>query len=335
MKYWLDHIDRVGVMPRPGGTDLRYSEWSNSLPPKLFKKFRNSLTWEDFALYPDTQILRTRLAALHNVELENIFMAPGSAECIRNVFECFLPMQSVTTTEPCFPMYDVYAKQNGLFLNKVNVSDALQYNIEDLTGGNLIIFSRPSNPIGCMFTRDEIIKVLESNADRWVLVDEAYIDYADDAESILDLIFAYKNLIVSRSFSKVYGAAGCRIGYLLSHKDNIEMISKLRQMYEISGASMKYALFLLDHETEIKKYCKKVKKERKKLCKFFNKIGLRTLSSQGNWIHVEQTTELQEKLKANNIHVKHNIVLPNLDCTWVRMTVIPGLLRASKEKFHS
>ena len=62
MKNWLGNIKRVDVMPRPGGTDLRYSEWTQSLPPALFKKFIKTLTWEDFALYPDTNLLKVKLA---------------------------------------------------------------------------------------------------------------------------------------------------------------------------------------------------------------------------------------------------------------------------------
>ena len=107
-------------MPRPGGIDLRYSEWTQSLPPDLFKKFINTLTWEDFALYPDTNLLKNKLAKYLSISISNIYIGPGSSECIRNVFECFSVDQYVITTEPCFPMYDIYAAQNNLNVIKIS-----------------------------------------------------------------------------------------------------------------------------------------------------------------------------------------------------------------------
>lgn len=334
MKKWLNTIKRVDVLPRPGGIDLRYSEWTQSLPPKLFNKFIKTLTWEDFALYPDTNLLKTKLAEHHNVYPSNIYLGPGSAECISNVFECFSEHQVITTTMPCFPMYDVYTAQNNLTLNKMYPTQDLGYDVREFVYGNLIVISRPSNPTGYFFTREDIIKLLRHDSGRWVLVDEAYIDYVENKDSITDLIERYDNLIISRSFSKVFGAAGCRVGYLISHSRNLDLISKLRPMYEVTGPSQRYAMFLLDNQTEIEKYCTKTIQERKRLCKLFESAKLSVISSQGNWIHVQQTDELVAALDKNNIHVKKNITLPYRNELWLRITVGPGLFSLFKEIIH-
>ena len=334
MKNWLANIKRIDVMPRPGGTDLRYSEWTQPFPPSLFKKFMSTLTWEDFGLYPDTNLLKTKLAEHHSVSVSNIYLGPGSSECIRNVFECFSEYRLVMTTEPCFPMYHVYAAQSNLSVHRVYTTEDFTYNAADFNEGDLIVLSRPSNPIGYFFTREDIITILENNKSAWVLVDEAYIDYVENKDSIVDLINIYHNLIISRSFSKVFGAAGCRVGYLISHSSNIDLISKLRPMYEISGPSQKYALFLLENQHEIDKYCKKTIQERRKLCELFNSAKLEVISSEGNWIHVQQTEHLVATLLENNIHVKKDIALPNKDGLWLRITVGPGVTGTIEEILH-
>lgn len=332
MKPWIKDITRVEVMPRPAGTDLRYSEWTEPLPKKLFKSFINSLSWEDFALYPDTNILKARLAKEHNVQPVNIYLAPGSAEAIRSVFDCMNLGEFALTTDPCFPMYDVYAKQNNIAIDKVLPIQG-QYNIIDNNHSGLIIFSRPSNPLGYFFTRNEVIEILENNPMTWVLVDEAYIYYVENRDDITNLISIYDNLIISRSFSKTYGAAGCRIGYLISHSKNIDTISKFRQMYELSGPSLKYAMFLLDNKDAVTSYCKRTITERKGILKLLKKKGMRTIPSEGNWIHIEQNDANLELFSKNKISVKPNIVLPTYNGTWIRFTVGPGILSLVEKLF--
>lgn len=325
MKSWLYNINRIESVPRPNGTDLRYSEWTQSLPKAVFNKFIKTLSWKDFALYPDVSELKTQIADLHKITPLNVYLSPGSAEGIKNIVDCYGQTQTLTTTDPCFPMYEVYAKQNGMLVEKISPEDNLTYKAKLFSAQDLIIISRPSNPVGYVFTRKDIIRILENNTHAWVVVDEAYIDYAENVEPITDLISVYDNLIISRSFSKVFGAAGARVGYLISHSNNIDLISKFRQMYELSGPAVKYAMFLLNNQKIVNKYCRNTIKERKKILGFFESCGYRVIPSQGNWIHVEQTSELLECLKENNIHVKTDIILPLVTHTSIRMTVGPGV----------
>lgn len=317
------------MKPRPAGLDLRYSEWSR--PPAFIKKFLRTLVWEDFIQYPDTNLLKDRIALHHNLSSENVFIGPGSAECIKAIFECFTTSESVLVSNPCFPMYEVYAKQTGLHINYVLSESNHTYKSDSWQGCNFTIVTRPSNPLGHCFSRAEIIDILKQNSNRWVVVDEAYIDYSENYEDIIHLIHTYKNLIVCRSFSKTFGAAGIRVGYLISCPENIEIISKFRHMYEVTGPSMRYAICLLDNYAEVKEYCAETILERHSLCTLFKNIGYNVLPSEGNWIHVEQKEPLMGILKINNIHVKENIQLPYSEHKWIRLTVCPGLTRLFKK----
>jgi histidinol-phosphate/aromatic aminotransferase/cobyric acid decarboxylase-like protein len=88
---------------------------------------------------------------------------------------------------------------------------------------------------------------------------------------------------------------------------------------------MKYAMFMLEHDNEVSEYCSKTIKERKKLCKLFKSAKLKVLSSQGNWIHIEQTDAVVKYFTEKDIHVKYDITLPGVDTKWIRMSVGPGL----------
>jgi len=330
MKAWLYRIDRIDVKPRPGGTDLRYSEWTTPISDTLFSKFKETLTWDDFALYPDTHALKNRIAEVHGVTPLNVYLGPGSAECIKNIFDCFREGETLVTTDPCFPMYEVYAKQNGMDITKVAPETNLSYKPKLFNKGSLVVLSRPSNPLGYLFTRKDIIKILDNNPDSWVLVDEAYIDYATSVDNIIDLLTVYNNLIISRSFSKVFGAAGCRVGYLLSHSRNIDLISKFRQMYEVSGPAMKYALFLLNNQDMVRDYCSQTIIERKNILILFKDAGYDVVPSEGNWIHIEQTPLLLKCLSKNGILIKEGVVLPKSHYDYIRMTVGPGIYELLK-----
>lgn len=330
MKTWLSQINRVDVLPRPAGIDLRYSEWTCSPDSKLFKKFIKTLVWEDFALYPDTNILKNRLAEDHLVSANQIYINAGSAECISNVFACFEQGQTVVTVHPNFPMYDVYALQNKLDIHKVGPRKDLTYNVDKIQGGDLIIISPPTLT-GYLFSREDIITILNNNPDSWVLIDEAYVGYISIPDDITDLIHLFPNLIISRSFSKVYGAAGARVGYLISDSKNIDIISKLRPMYEISGPSLRYVMFMLDNQNIADKYCRQTIKEKIKLYKFCKTILLKTIPSEGNWIHIEQKEWFVQYLIKKNIHVKTNITIPGTKGLWIRITVGPGVTKLIKK----
>jgi histidinol-phosphate aminotransferase len=332
MKEWLKGITRVDVKPRPSGLDLRYSEWIK--PPKFFKKFLKTLSWTDFVQYPDTTELTNALANYHGVRSSQIYLAPGSAECVKAVFDCFKTGEYVVTTKPCFPMYDVYAAQNKLSIIHNWPEQDYTYSSDKLVGGDLVVISRPSNPVGSMLTKADVVKMLEYSSDRWVLIDEAYIDYATDPEDITCLLNDYDNLIIARSFSKTFGAAGIRVGYLLTSEANLAVISRLRQMYEVSGPAMRYALYLLDHPKQVKKYCDQTIAERNLLVELFTSRGYKVVPSEGNWIHVEQKEPLVHSLISNHILVKSDVLLPFAECKWLRITVGPGLIELFEEIVH-
>tara|TARA_Y100000004_G_scaffold15671_1_gene16368 strand:- start:2646 stop:3689 length:1044 start_codon:yes stop_codon:yes gene_type:complete len=310
---------------------LNQSERIKELSFFDWNRFKQSLTQEDFFLYPNTNNFKKKLSKHYNVNVDNLFLCAGSDVGIKSVFEAFTDGGRVVTSDPSFPMYKVYSELYqceyvGVEHDKdYTISrDTILSKINDNT--DLVILANPNSPMGEYKQFEEIIPILEKGVP--TLIDEAYIEFTEKNESFIKYINRYKNLIITRTFSKAYGAAGCRVGSVISNKDNIELISKFRQMYEISGVSMKYCEFLLDNRGLVEDFWKEIERERNFLTFRLKKIGDMIDSVNCNWVHFN-TNDDNHKTKA--VFEKHKVLakfcsIPHDDRkNWCRLTITPGM----------
>ncbi len=309
---------------------LNQSERSQPIPQSYYTKFIKSLTHEDFAYYPNTKNFKEKICEFYNVKPENLFLSDGSDIGIKSIFETFTTCGNIVTSEPSFPMYQVYSSlydcsYKGIHYDvdtlELSISKMLEF-VDDET--NLIILANPNSPIGDYKTFEDIKPLLDTGIP--VLIDEAYIEFSEN-ESFIKYIDDYPNLIVTRTFSKGFGAAGCRVGMTFAHKDTIEPISKFRQMYEITGVSLKYCKFLLDNHHLVNIYCKEVVEEKKKVVSMLKNYEV--IDSQCNWIHFnnqDDNKKTKEILEKHKVLVKYCKVHPyGFRDNWCRMTIQPGL----------
>jgi len=309
---------------------LNQSERSQPIQQSYYTKFLRSLKQEDFAYYPNTKNFKEKICEFYNVNTENLFLSDGSDIGIKSIFETFTTCGNIVTSEPSFPMYQVYASLYNCSYKGINYDvDTLEFSIENMLSfvddeTELIVLANPNSPIGDYKTIDEIKPLLDTGIP--VLIDEAYIEFSDK-ESFIKYIDDYPNLIITRTFSKGFGAAGCRVGMTFAHKDTIEPISKFRQMYEITGVSLKYCEFLLNNHHLVDTYIKEVVEEKKKVVSMLKNYEV--IDSQCNWIHFnnqdnnKKTKEIFEKHK---VLVKYCKVHPyGFRDSWCRMSIQPGL----------
>ena len=309
---------------------LNQSERSQPIPHSYYTKFIRSLTHEDFAYYPNTKNFKEKICEFYNVKTENLFLSDGSDIGIKSIFETFTTCGNIVTSEPSFPMYQVYSSlydcsYKGIFYNvdtlELSIDKMLEF-VDDDT--NLIVLANPNSPIGDYKTIDKIKPLLDTGIP--VLIDEAYIEFSDK-ESFIKYIDDYPNLIITRTFSKGFGAAGCRVGMTFAHKDTIEPISKFRQMYEITGVSLKYCEFLLNNHHLVDIYCREVVDEKKKVVSMLKHYEV--IDSNCNWIHFnnqDDNKRTKEILEKHKVLVKYCKVHPyGFRDNWCRMTIQPGL----------
>jgi histidinol-phosphate aminotransferase len=314
---------------------LNQSERSQPIPQSYYTKFLRSLKQEDFAYYPNTKNFKEKICEFYNVNTENLFLSDGSDVGIKSIFETFTTCGNIVTSEPSFPMYGVYASLYNCSYKGIHYDlDTRQLSIENMlsfvdNNTQLIILANPNSPIGDYKTIDEIKPLLDTGIP--VLIDEAYIEFLDTEDlhydSFIKYIDEYPNLIVTRTFSKAFGAAGCRVGMTFSNPHYVENISKFRQMYEISGVSMKYCEFLLDNFHLVDIYTQEIIEERKKVLTLMKNFSI--LDSQSNWIHFNTD---DDNLKTKKILDKHKVLVKYCKVhpygkrnNWCRMTIQPGL----------
>jgi histidinol-phosphate aminotransferase len=214
-------------------------------------------------LYPDGNAfyLKQKLAAKLGVETNNLVLGNGSNEIIEFVTHALLaPGADVVVSQYCFAIYPIVAKMFGanlVIIPAKNYGHDLPAMLKAITPKTRIVFvANPNNPTGTLAPREEVIQFVNDIPDDVLLVmDEAYIEFLNDAVDLVPLIRlgARKNLILMRTFSKIYGLAGLRIGYGIANAELVSALEKIRQPFNINLLAQTAALAALDDEEHVSK----------------------------------------------------------------------------------
>ncbi len=214
-------------------------------------------------LYPDGNAfyLKQKLAAKCGVEPGNLVLGNGSNEIIEFVAHALLgPHTNVVVSQYCFAIYPIVAKMSGAAVVTVparNYGHDLSAMLRAITDRTRIVFvANPNNPTGTLAEREELIHFVNQVPEEVLLVmDEAYIEFLDQPVDLVPLIRlgARKNLILMRTFSKIYGLAGLRIGYGLADAELISALEKIRQPFNANLLAQVAALAALDDDEHVRK----------------------------------------------------------------------------------
>ncbi len=246
--------------------------------------------------YPDggTHALRQTLAERRGVSLEEIFVGLGSSEIIDLAARVLLRagLQGLTS-EGTYAPFSVAIRASGAELVLVPQRQfafdlrAMAKAITPKTG--VIYLANPNNPTGSAFARKEFEEFLEQVPDGvLVVLDEAYIDYAVSM-GLRDSVEAYrkrKNLLILRTFSKVYGLAGLRIGYAIGRPELLSAMNKLRTPFNTSGVAQAAALAALDDTEHVTRCIETNARERKRLSEALAKMGFLPVPSEANFVFI-------------------------------------------------
>jgi histidinol-phosphate aminotransferase len=214
-------------------------------------------------MYPDGNVyyLKQKLAAKLGVEPANLIFGNGSNEIIEFVAHALLvPGADVVVSQYCFAIYPIVAKMFGANVITVpadRYGHDLPAMLKAVTPQTRIVFvANPNNPTGTLAPREELICLVNEVPDDVLLVmDEAYIEFLEDVVDLVSLVRlgARKNLILMRTFSKIYGLAGLRIGYGIADAELIAALEKVRQPFNINLLAQTAALAALDDDEHVRK----------------------------------------------------------------------------------
>jgi len=215
------------------------------------------------SLYPDGNAfyLKQKLATKLGVEPANLVLGNGSNEIIEFVGHALLATgDDVVVSEHCFAVYPIVTKLFGANLTTVparNYGHDLPAMLRSVKPRTKIIFiANPNNPTGTLASREEVVRFVNDVPDDVLLVmDEAYIEFLRDPIDLVSLVRlnARKNLILMRTFSKIYGLAGLRIGYGIGNQEFIAALEKIRQPFNINLLAQTAALAALDDVEHVRK----------------------------------------------------------------------------------
>ncbi|GFI62283.1 histidinol-phosphate aminotransferase [Clostridiales bacterium] len=263
-------------------------------------------------LYPDPECgtLTERLAKTYGFEKENIFIGNGSDEILSLAFMAFCE-NGVAYADITYGFYEVYARLNHVNAKILPLKEDFSLQPDDYMGINRAIFiANPNAPTGRAITVKEIEKIVKSNLDNVVVIDEAYVDFG--GESAISLVREYDNILIVRTYSKSRSFAGGRLGFSIGSKEITADLRKLKYStnpYNISRLSLTAAEACLDDENYYKDNCKKIIANREFTTHRLTEMGFEVLPSSTNFIFTRcgkiSGMELYTKLKENGILVRH------------------------------
>ncbi len=266
--------------------------------------------------YPEKQPAKLieRLAHMFNVDINQIAVSRGSDEMIDLLIRLFCTSgkDAILTCTPTYGMYAVYARLQGANVIEVPLikDNFFQLNITSILSHKnikIIFLCSPNNPTGNLLTKADILYLCKKVANKSIVViDEAYIDYADEV-SLASYINEYDNLVILRTMSKAYGLANARFGLLLANKIIVEWILKIMAPYPLSSLITKIVFNALSPQllaqTKQEIYC--IKSERIRLFNALNTMPIikKVWPSNANFILIETdyAKEIMDVCNTNGI----------------------------------
>jgi histidinol-phosphate aminotransferase len=241
--------------------------------------------------YPNGGLdLRVKLAEQYDLKLENVIAGSGSEGIISDIFRTFLSDEDeVLTTEAAFIGFQVLAKSRGVKYRTVPYSNwhydlpALAAAINERT--KVVYLANPNNPTGTIFTKHEFDSFYRSVPERvLIILDEAYFEYAKDNPRYPDSMhYRYDNVITLRTFSKVYGLAGVRIGYGFAHEDLIKTLLKVKLPFEPSSVAQAAGIAALEDKAFLHHSLEMNARGMRFLAQALRSLGLQVVPSEANF----------------------------------------------------
>jgi histidinol-phosphate aminotransferase len=264
------------------------------------------------ARYPETNAdsLRDDLAIRYDVTKEHVIIGNGSTDLLELAVKTFTdPGDVVLSFDPSFAMYRIYATIHGTEYQTVPAEDDKSQNIDRLiqaaeeSNPALIFLCTPNNPTGVMNTRDDIARLLQAT-DALVIVDEAYMDFAFEQESVATWVDRYPNLIVARTFSKAYGLAAIRLGYLIANPTLINTLLKVKLPYSVNAISVAIGRAALQEEERVKTFLNEIVTERERMYQALVDLDFDVVPSFTNFLYVTTSLPLQDLLLKQGILIR-------------------------------
>lgn len=270
----------------------------------------------DVHTYPEgsSPALRERLAALWNFSEDWFLVGNGSDEVFRLLAETYLePGDRVVVGAPSFAGYPLVAELMGADVIRVPLQDEAM-DVQAMaraareTDARMMFLCRPNSPTGAVFSQEALGDALgEIGPDTLVILDEAYREFDETPFDSSNLLLDFSNVIVTRTFSKIYGMAGFRLGYGIMQPRLLEPLFRVRDPFSVNNLAVAAGVAAIDDREHVERTLALVREGKQFLCALFDRLGVRYVPTHANFIlfHTENpAVDLYEALLRRGVLIR-------------------------------
>ena len=278
---------------------LDLNENPGGLPQKFIQDVLNDVSPRFLAEYPETKQFTATLANFLKVDTSNLCLVNGSAEGIRYIIQAYSSENGrIVGVVPSYFMFQVYSEMFNRNYIKVPYNEDLSMNVDNIIAEltdetQLLILLNPNNPMGNVYSNDDFERMLKVAKEKQItiLIDEAYHYFYP--KTFLNYAMENDHIFITRTFSKLFSLAGCRLGYIIGWPEGIKLVQKLCTPHNTNAFAMKFAEEIIKNPNVLNTLINDFKKGRKYLIENLNDKGYRHKGEAGNFLFIEPKTNAQ------------------------------------------
>lgn len=289
------------------------------IPQKVSQAIKKEIS--DLNRYPDSEsfTLKENIAEYNGIQSKNLIVGAGSVEIIRMIVHAFLkPGEKVVTSKNTFLMYKTATIETAgeqAFI-EADMDSEYYFDLDKILklldkDTKIIFIANPNNPTGTMIPKTKILNFIKKvPEDKFIVLDHAYHEYVTNVDNYTDgieLAINSKNIIVLKTFSKIYGLAGLRIGYGVANEEIIYYLNQIKAPFNVTSIAQRAAMASLEND-DFKNFSAQLNQKNKE--NLFNQIlnlGLKVIPSEANFLFCPletNTEELNQQLLREGIIIR-------------------------------
>lgn len=260
---------------------------------------------------PESKLLKKKLAESYSLQSENVFVANGSDDILNFAFMAFARENGAAFPDISYGFYPVFADLYNINAEIIPLEDDFSIDYKKyLSIGKMVVIANPNAPTGKVIPKENIEEIIKSNPDNVVLIDEAYVDFG--AQSVVDLVKKYDNLLVVQTFSKSRSMAGARLGFAFASAEIIKDLEKIKYStnpYNLNRLTQLMGVKALEEQEYYDNNCKIIAENREFTVVELQKLGFTVVPSKANFIFAKHEKISGEKiylrLKDKGVLIRH------------------------------
>lgn len=278
---------------------LDLNENPEGLSQNFIKEVLNDITPQFVAQYPETLHFSEVLAGFLGTDISHLCLVNGSAEGIRYIIQAFTsPEGRIVGVVPSYFMFQVYSEMYGRNFVKVPYNEDLTMDVNNIikeltTNTQLLILLNPNNPMGNVYTEEEFERIMKVANEKQitVLIDEAYHYFYPG--TFINYALSHEHVFITRTFSKLFSMAGCRLGYVVGWPEGVKMVQKLCTPHNTNAFAMRFAERIIEKPEILQALIEKFNEGRDWLINSLDNNGYAHKGEAGNFLFIKTKTDAQ------------------------------------------